>query len=78
MISVPARFAADSIYEAADAGVELIVCLTEGIPVQDMLQVRAYLDRVGIRLVGPNCPGMITPGKPGIAGKSPERYSGHS
>ena len=70
MISVPARFAADSIYEAADAGVELIVCLTEGIPVQDMLEVRAYLDRKGVRLVGPNCPGMITPGKPGRAGMS--------
>ena len=68
MISVPARFAADSIYEAADAGVELIVCLTEGIPVQDMLEVRAYLDRKGVRLVGPNCPGMITPGKPGRTG----------
>lgn len=70
MISVPARFAADSIYEAVDAGVELIVCLTEGIPVQDMLEVRAYLDRKGVRLVGPNCPGMITPGKPGLEGKS--------
>jgi succinyl-CoA synthetase alpha subunit len=69
MISVPARFAADSIYEAADAGVPLIVCLTEGIPVQDMLEVRAYLDRKGVRLVGPNCPGMITPGKPGQPGK---------
>jgi len=61
MISVPARFAPDSIYEAADAGVRLIVCLTEGIPVQDMLRVRAYLDRVGSRLIGPNCPGLITP-----------------
>lgn len=70
MISVPARFAADSIYEAADAGVSLIVCLTEGIPVQDMLEVRAYLDREGNRLIGPNCPGMITPGKPGLDGKS--------
>lgn len=70
MISVPARFAADSIYEAVDAGVDLIVCLTEGIPVQDMLEVRAYLDRKEARLVGPNCPGMITPGKPGLPGKS--------
>jgi succinyl-CoA synthetase alpha subunit len=61
MISVPAPFAADSIYEAADAGVELIVCLTEGIPVQDMLEVRAYLDRKNARLIGPNCPGLITP-----------------
>jgi succinyl-CoA synthetase alpha subunit len=70
MISVPARFAADSIYEAVDASVPLIVCLTEGIPVQDMLEVRTYLDRKNIRLIGPNCPGMITPGKPGHAGKS--------
>lgn len=61
MISVPARFAPDSIYEAADAGVPLIVCLTEGIAVQDMIEVRAYLDRQGARLVGPNCPGLITP-----------------
>lgn len=61
MISVPAPFAADSIYEAADAGVDLIVCLTEGIPVQDMLEVRAYLDRKKVRLIGPNCPGLITP-----------------
>lgn len=70
MISVPARFAADSIYEAVDAGIELVVCLTEGIPVQDMLEVRAYLDRKEARLVGPNCPGMITPGKPGVPRKS--------
>ena len=70
MISVPARFAVDSIYEAADAKVPLIVCLTEGIPVQDMLEVRSYLDRKNTRLVGPNCPGMITPGKPGQPGKS--------
>ncbi len=61
MISVPARFAPDSIYEASDAGIRLIVCLTEGIPVQDMLKVRSYLTRVGTRLIGPNCPGLITP-----------------
>lgn len=61
VIFVPARFAPDAIYEAADAGLPLIVCLTEGIPVLDMIKVRAYLDRKGCRLVGPNCPGMITP-----------------
>jgi succinyl-CoA synthetase alpha subunit len=70
MISVPARFAADSIFEAVDAGVDLIVCLTEGIPVQDMLKVRDYLDKKDTRLIGPNCPGLITPGKPGVPGKT--------
>ncbi len=63
VIFVPARFAADAIFEAADAGVELIVCITEGIPVQDMMRVRAYLDQKGARLVGPNCPGLLTPGE---------------
>jgi succinyl-CoA synthetase alpha subunit len=61
VIFVPARFAPDAIYEAADSGVPLIVCLTEGIPVLDMIRVRAYLDRKGSRLIGPNCPGLITP-----------------
>lgn len=61
VIFVPARFAPDAIYEAADAGVPLIVCLTEGIPVLDMIDVRAYLDRKGVRLIGPNCPGLLTP-----------------
>lgn len=60
-IFVPARFAPDAIYEAADAGIELIICLTEGIPVLDMVKVRAYLDAKGVRLIGPNCPGLITP-----------------
>ena len=63
VIFVPARFATDAIYEAADAGVPLIVCITEGIPVQDMMGVRNYLDQRGIRLVGPNCPGLLTPGQ---------------
>lgn len=63
VIFVPARFAADAMFEAADAGIELIVCLTEGIPVKDMMQVRNYLDQKKIRLVGPNCPGLITPGE---------------
>jgi succinyl-CoA synthetase alpha subunit len=62
-IFVPSRFAADSIYEAADAGISLIVCITEGIPVQDMMRVRNYLDQKKVRLVGPNCPGLLTPGE---------------
>lgn len=63
VIFVPARFATDAIYEAADAGIPLIVCITEGIPVQDMMGVRNYLDQKGVRLVGPNCPGLLTPGE---------------
>lgn len=63
LIFVPARFAVDAIYEAADAGIELIVCLTEHIPVLDMIDVRAYLDTKGINLLGPNCPGLLTPGE---------------
>jgi len=63
IIYVPARFAPDAILEAADAGVPLIVCITEGIPALDMLKVRAYLDRSRSRLIGPNCPGLITPGE---------------
>jgi succinyl-CoA synthetase alpha subunit len=61
VIFVPARFAPDAIFEAADAGIPLIVCITEGIPVQDMMRVRDYLDQKGVRLVGPNCPGLLTP-----------------
>lgn len=61
VIFVPARFAPDAIYEAADAGIPLIICLTEGIPVLDMIRVRSYLDRKGSRLIGPNCPGLIKP-----------------
>lgn len=61
VIFVPARFAPDAIFEACDAGIPLIVCITEGVPVQDMMQVRNYLDQRGTRLVGPNCPGLLTP-----------------
>ena len=60
MIYVPAAFAADAIYEAADAGIELIVCITEGIPVLDMINVHRYLEGKKVRLIGPNCPGIIT------------------
>ncbi len=61
MIYVPAAFAADAICEAADAGIELVVCITEGIPVLDMIRVKQYLGQTGARLIGPNCPGIITP-----------------
>ncbi|MDW8054894.1 MAG: succinate--CoA ligase subunit alpha [Anaerolineae bacterium] len=63
VIFVPARFAPDAIMEAADAGIKLIVCITEGIPVLDMIRVRAYLDTKGATLLGPNCPGLLTPGQ---------------
>lgn len=62
MIYVPAPYAADAILEAADAGIELIVCITEGIPVNDMVKVKASLSSYGSLLIGPNCPGIITPG----------------
>jgi succinyl-CoA synthetase alpha subunit len=63
VIFVPARNSADAMLEAADAGIPLIVCITEGVPVQDMMQVRRYLDQRGARLVGPNCPGLLSPGQ---------------
>ncbi len=62
-IYVPAKFAPDAIMEAADAGLKFIVCITEGIPVLDMIKVRAFLDMRGATLLGPNCPGLITPGQ---------------
>jgi succinyl-CoA synthetase alpha subunit len=63
MIFVPAAFAADAILEAADAGLPLVVCITEGIPVSDMIMVHDYLKGKPTRLIGPNCPGLISPGK---------------
>ncbi len=63
IIYVPARFAADAIMEAADAGINLIVCITEGVPVQDMMHVQQFLGDKESRLIGPNCPGLITPGE---------------
>lgn len=63
MIFVPPAFAADAILEAMDAGIELIIAITEGIPVRDMVQVKRYLNESNSRLIGPNCPGIISPGK---------------
>ena len=63
IIFVPPPLAADAILEAAHAGVKTIVCITEGIPIQDMVPVKAEIDRLGVRLIGPNCPGLISPGQ---------------
>ncbi len=63
VIFVPAFAAADAILEAVDAGIELVICITEGIPVQDMVTVKNYIKNKPVRLIGPNCPGLITPGE---------------
>jgi len=63
IIFVPAKFCKESIIESAEAGIKLIVCITEGIPTLDMLEVKRRIDDFGVRLIGPNCPGVITPGK---------------
>ncbi|WP_370597818.1 succinate--CoA ligase subunit alpha [Plesiomonas shigelloides] len=63
VIYVPAPFCNDAILEAIDAGIQLIVCITEGIPTLDMLQVKVRLEQTGVRMIGPNCPGVITPGQ---------------
>lgn len=62
IIYVPARFSADAIMEAADAGIKLVICITEGVPVLDMIKVQRFLREKETRLIGPNCPGLITPG----------------
>lgn len=63
IIFVPPAFAPDAIMEAAEAGIKVIICITEGIPVQDMVKVKAYLEQYPVTLIGPNCPGVITPGE---------------
>jgi succinyl-CoA synthetase alpha subunit len=63
IIFVPARFAPDAMFEAADAGIPLVICITEGVVIHDMMRVRNYLDQKKIRLIGPNCPGLLTPGE---------------
>src|SRR5438270_1188410 len=66
LVFVPARFAADAVHEAADAGVATIVCITEHIPVHDTMRLCAYLDRRGVTMIGPNCPGVLSPGKANV------------
>jgi succinyl-CoA synthetase alpha subunit len=63
IIYVPAAFSPDAVLEAVDAGIKLVVCITEGVPTLDMVRVRAYIDQTDARLIGPNCPGLITPGQ---------------
>jgi succinyl-CoA synthetase alpha subunit len=63
LIFVPAPFCKDSILEAAESGIELVICITEGVPTLDMLMVKKRVDELGVRLIGPNCPGIITPGE---------------
>jgi succinyl-CoA synthetase alpha subunit len=66
MVFVPARFAADAVYEAVDSGIETVICITEGIPAHDMLRVYNYIRPRGITLIGPNCPGALSPGKANV------------
>ena len=66
LIFVPARFAADAVYEAIDAGIGTVVCITEHVPVHDALKLRAYVHSKGARMIGPNCPGVLSPGKANV------------
>jgi succinyl-CoA synthetase alpha subunit len=66
VIYVPARYAADAIFEAVDAGIGLVVCITEGVAVQEMMRVKAYIEQSDARLIGPNCPGIFTPGEANV------------
>jgi succinyl-CoA synthetase alpha subunit len=66
MVFVPARFAADAVYEAVDAGIETVIAITEGIPAHDMLRIYNYVRPRGVTLVGPNCPGVLSPGKANV------------
>jgi len=66
MVFVPARFSADAIYEAVDAGIETVICITEGIPAHDMLRIYNYVRPRGVAMIGPNCPGVLSPGKANV------------
>ncbi len=65
-VFVPAPFAADAMYEAIDAGIETVICITEGVPAHEMLRVHAFIQGRGVRLIGPNCPGALSPGKANV------------
>ena len=78
IIFVPAPFAADAVIEAADAGVKLVVCITDGIPTIDMIRVVNYIEPMGVTLIGPNCPGLISPGRAKVGIMPAEVYrTGH-
>src|SRR6266702_4046647 len=66
MVFVPARFAGDAIYEAVDAGIETVICIAEGLPAHDMLRIYTYIRPKGITMLGPNCPGALSPGKANV------------
>jgi succinyl-CoA synthetase alpha subunit len=66
MVFVPAPFAADAIYEAVGAGIETVICITEGVPAHEMLRIHAFVEGSGVRLIGPNCPGALSPGKANV------------
>jgi succinyl-CoA synthetase alpha subunit len=66
MVFVPAPFAADAMYEAIDAGIETVICITEGVPAHEMLRIHAFIAGRGVRLIGPNCPGVLSPGKANV------------
>jgi succinyl-CoA synthetase alpha subunit len=66
MVFVPAPFAADAIYEAVDAGIGTVICITEGVPVHEMLRIHAYIQTRGVTMIGPNCPGVLSPGKANV------------
>ena len=66
MVFVPAPFAADAMYEAIDAGIETVICITEGVPAHEMLRLHAFIQGRGVRLIGPNCPGALSPGKANV------------
>jgi succinyl-CoA synthetase alpha subunit len=78
MVFVPAPFAADAVYEAVDAGVHTIICITEHVPAHEMLKIKAYIDAKGVTMVGPNCPGVLSPGKANVGIIPGEIFSGGS